>query len=155
MHVIVTTDGSKQSRAAAESFKSFADPTKIDEISIVAVIRPLAAVSFADDLSEPDKATARVDALSFREPAENATKAVAAVFDDWGPKVRRKIRSGSPANEILKVARQIDAGLIVVASGSTGIGGAVLMGSTAQRVQAYAECPVLVVRSPKPKRKRR
>ena len=48
MHVIVATDGSKQSLAAARHLKSFADPTKITDVSVIAVIRPLAAVSFAD-----------------------------------------------------------------------------------------------------------
>ena len=43
MHVIVTTDGSRQSLAAARHLMSFADPSKITTISVVAVIRPLAA----------------------------------------------------------------------------------------------------------------
>ena len=51
MHVIVTTDGSKQSLAAAKHLKSFADPAKLTEISVVAVVRPLASVAFADEVS--------------------------------------------------------------------------------------------------------
>ena len=78
---------------------------------------------------------------------------MASVFDGWGPKVHKRLRSGSPANEIIKAARQLDAGLVVVAAGGRGVSEAVLMGSTAQRVQAYAPCPVLVVRpAPRPKR---
>jgi nucleotide-binding universal stress UspA family protein len=56
------------------------------------------------------------------------------------------VRSGSPANEIIKAAKQYDAGLVVVAAGGRGISPSVLVGSTAQRVQHYAPCPVLVVR---------
>ena len=41
---------------------------------------------------------------------------------------------------------------VVVASGNHGISDTVLMGSTAQRVQSYAECPVLVVREPRHRR---
>ena len=67
MHVIVATDGSRQSLAAAKHLKSFADPTKVTEISVVAVIRPLASVAFADDLSEDGS----VDG-SFRDAAESA-----------------------------------------------------------------------------------
>ena len=37
MHVIVATDGSKQSLAAAKHLKSFADPTKVTEVSVIAV----------------------------------------------------------------------------------------------------------------------
>jgi nucleotide-binding universal stress UspA family protein len=147
MHVIVATDGSKQSLAAAKHLKSFADPTKITEISVVAVIRPLASVAFADDVSE------QAFDGSFRDAAQSAVDTIAAVFDGWGPKVNKRIRSGSAANEIIKAAKQYDAGLVVVAAGGRGLSDAVLVGSTAQRVQHYAPCPVLVVR-PAPRKKK-
>jgi len=149
MHVIVATDGSRQSLAAAKHLKSFADPTKVTEISVVAVIRPLASVAFADDLSEDG-----FDG-SFRDAAQSAVDTIAAVFDGWGPKVNKRIRSGSAANEIIKAAKQYDAGLVVVAAGGRGLSDSVLVGSTAQRVQHYAPCPVLVVRpAPKPRKPR-
>jgi len=147
MHVIVATDGSKQSLAAAKHLKSFADPTKITEISVVAVVRPLASVAFADDLSE-----GRLDG-SFRDAARSAVDTIAGVFEGWGPKVSKRIRSGSAANEIIKAAKQYDAGLVVVAAGGRGLSDSVLVGSTAQRVQHYAPCPVLVVR-PAPRKKK-
>jgi nucleotide-binding universal stress UspA family protein len=146
MHVVVTTDGSQQSLRAARHLKSFADPTKIEEISVIAVIRPLAAVAFADELSPVDRRRADLEAGGFRKAAESAVAAVAEVFDGWGPKVHKKVRSGSPANEIIKAAQQLGAGLVVVASGGRGVSDTVLVGSTAQRVQHYAPCPVLVVR---------
>ena len=121
---------------------------------MIAVIRPLAAVAFADDLSTIERPQADTDALSFRAAAQNAVDVVAAEFEGWGPKVHRKIRSGSPANEIIKAAKQLSAGLVVVAAGGRGISDVVLVGSTAQRVQHYAPCPVLVVR-PAPRSARR
>jgi nucleotide-binding universal stress UspA family protein len=150
MHVLIATDGSKQSLVAARYFRSFADPGQIDRITVVAVIRPLAAVAFADDLSALDTHEAKSHTTSFREAAQNALDVIAREFDGWGPKVTKKIRSGSPASEIIKAAADLDAGLVVVASGSRGLSEAVLVGSTAQRVQHYAPCPVLVVR-PAPK----
>lgn len=156
MHVIIAIDGSRQSLSAARHLKSFADPAKISDISIVAVIRPLAAVAFADEISFA-KGSAEPDLRTFREAAEEAMLKVAVEFDGWGPKVHRRLRSGSPANEIIKTARQLGAGLVVVASGGRGLSDTVLMGSTAQRVQHYAPCPVLVVRPTpkKPTRKRK
>lgn len=151
MHVIVATDGSKQSLAAARHLKSFADPTAITDVSVIAVVRPLAAVAFADELSESEH-QASWESLSFREAAENAVATIAGVFEGWGPKVHQKVRSGSPANEIIKAAKQQDAGLVVVAAGGRGLSESVLVGSTAQRVQHYAPCPVLVVR-PTPRKK--
>ncbi|CAB4953969.1 unannotated protein [freshwater metagenome] len=147
MHVIVATDGSRQSLAAAKQLKAFADPAKITDISVVAVIRPLASVAFADDLAE-----GKLDG-SFRDAAQGAVDAIAAVYDGWGPKVHKRIRSGSAANEIIKAAKQYDAGLVVVAAGGRGLSDSVLVGSTAQRVQHYAPCPVLVVR-PAPRKKK-
>lgn len=156
MHVVVATDGSRQSLAAARHLVSFADPHKVTAVTVLAVIRPLAAVAFADDISSTEQHRASTDAGMFRQAAENAVDTVAAVFDGWGPKVQKRIRSGSPANEIIKAATQYDAGLVVVAAGGRGISDAVLVGSTAQRVQHYAPCPVLVVRpAPRPKRARR
>ena len=118
MHVIVATDGSKQSLAAAKQLKSFADPAKITEISVIAGVRPLASVAFADDLSDT---TTAWPAGSFRDAADSAVATIAAVYDGWGPKVTKRIRSGSAANEIIKAAKQYDAGLIVVAAGGRGL----------------------------------
>ena len=153
MHVIVATDGSRQSLAAARHLKSFADPQRISTISVMAVIRPLASVAFADEISNVEQQGASAETGSFRQEAQSAVDAVAAVFDGWGPKVSKSIRSGSPAAEIIKAAKQYDAGLIVVAAGGRGITDVILIGSTAQRVQHYAPCPVLVVRpAPRPKK---
>lgn len=155
MHVLVTTDGSKQSLAAARQLKSFADPAKIADISVVAVIRPLAAVAFADELSATERRQADKQVLSFRGAAQRAVDVIAAEFEGWGPQVHKRIRSGSPANEIIKAAKQLDAGLLVVGAGSRGVTDTVLVGSTAQRVQHYAPCPVLVVRPPRRRRRRK
>jgi nucleotide-binding universal stress UspA family protein len=154
MHVIVATDGSQQSLRAARHLKSFADPTKISDISVIAVTRPLAAVAFADDLSPKERRRADLEAGGFRKAAESAVAVIAAELEGWGPKVHQRLRSGSPANEIIKAAQQLGAGLVVVASGGRGVSDRVLVGSTAQRVQHYAPCPVLVVR-PAPRAQRR
>ncbi len=56
------------------------------------------------------------------------------------------LRTGSPVDEILSVAEEIGAGLIVV--GSRGLGGVkrLLMGSVSEGVVHHAPCPVLVLR---------
>ena len=144
MYVIVATDGSQQSLLAARHFMSFADVTKIDEIAVIAVVSPLATVPFANELGG-----GRVGptSLSFRDEAESATGAVVAELELWGAaSVHRRVLSGSPASEIVKLAKEAQADLIVVASGSGGLSDTILLGSTAQRVQHSAPCPVLVSR---------
>lgn len=147
MHVVIATDGSQQSLDAARQLKSFADPTKISDISVVAVISPFATVPFANELGGTDRVAPRdPTGLSFRTEADAATVAVAAEFDDWGVTVHRQVRSGSPAAQIVDAAIELGAGLVVLASGSKGLSPSVLLGSTAQRVQHSAPCPVLVSR---------
>ncbi len=152
MHVILTTDGSKQSLAAARYLRGFADPEHVTSVGVVAVVSPLAAVPFASD-SPPDR-TDGVE-LSFRTAAEAAARDVAAVLEGWGPKVTTHVRSGTAATEIVKAAKAKDAGLIVIASQSSRAE-SVLMGSVAHKVLNHATCPVLVVRpGAKPSRRRR
>ncbi len=149
MHVIIATDGSKQSLQAARYLKSFADPETITSVGVLAVTSPLAAVPFA---TESDDSRKGIEDLSFKAAAEKATGEVAEILAGWGPKITQQVRSGSPAAEIVKAAKAKDAGLIVVASQS-GRASAVLMGSVAHRVLNHATCPVLVVRpGTKPKR---
>ena len=155
MHVIIATDGSKQSLTAARYAMSILDADKVSAVSVIAVVRPLAAVSFSNELGAGTSTMSSLEHASFRAEAVAATEAIAAVFDGWGPKVTPRVRSGSPANEIIRAAAQLGAGLVVVASGSRGITDTILLGSTAQRVQQYAPCPVLVVRpARKPARKK-
>ena len=151
MHVVIAVDGSRQSLLAARRLKDFADPSKISDVSLVAVIRPLAAVGFADELSEETRAEST---LSFRTAAQRALEVVAKEFDGWGPKVHQRVRSGSPATEIIRAVERYAAGLVVIGAGGRGISDTVLIGSTAQRVQSYAPCPVLVVR-PTPKARKK
>ena len=147
MHVVIATDGSAQSLAAARQLKSFADPARITDVSVVAVVSPMATVPFANELSGgPPSEAADATGLSFRDEAGAATLAVAAEFDHWGVRVHRQVRSGSPAAQIVEAATELGAGLVVLASGSRGLSPSVLLGSTAQRVQHSAPCPVLITR---------
>lgn len=155
MKVLIATDGSKQSLLAARHLKSFADPDKIEDILVLAVTRPLASVSFVDEISPDAKAPRPLTGSSFTAEAEAAVKVIAAEFDDWADttSVRTRVRSGTPSSEIIRAAKVSGIGLIVLASRSRGLGENVLIGSTAQRVQSSAPCPVLVVR-PVPRQRR-
>jgi nucleotide-binding universal stress UspA family protein len=144
MHVIVATDGSRASLVGARQFKWIADSREITDVTVVAVVSPYAAVPFANELG-PQQPT-ELTKLSFGEEARVAVDLVAAEFDGWGPSIHKQIRSGSPAQEIIRVAEDLDADLISLASGSRGLTPTILLGSTASRVQHSAPCPVLVCR---------
>jgi nucleotide-binding universal stress UspA family protein len=65
-----------------------------------------------------------------------------------GLKVEEVIGHGDAAAEIVRVADEHEADLIVISShGRTGLG-RIIFGSTAEAVVRHARCPVLVVKPP-------
>lgn len=144
MHVIVATDGSRASLDGARQFIGFADGDAVTEVTVVAVVSPYAAAPFANEIG-PTR-TPLMTSLSFADDACVAAETVAAEFSAWGPRVHTQVRSGSPAQEIIRAAEETDAALIVLAAGSRGLSRTILLGSTASRVQHSAPCAVLVCR---------
>lgn len=144
MHVIVATDGSRASLDGARQFIGFADGDAVTEVTVVAVVSPYAAAPFANEIG-PTR-TPLMTSLSFADDARVAAETVAAEFSAWGPRVHIQVRSGSPAQEIIRAAEETDAALIVLAAGSRGLSRTILLGSTASRVQHSAPCAVLVCR---------
>ena len=147
MHVLLATDGSQQSLKAARFLSTLVNPSAMKKITVIAVIRPLAAVPFASELQgEQPAGSTEAFALSFRREAQAAAERVAAALRGTAPQVNTLIRSGSPADEIIRAADEIEADLIVVGGRGKSAVGAILMGSVAYRVLHHAPCPVLVAR---------
>lgn len=161
-HVLIATDGSAQAVAAAQVFRALINPATLRRITIVAVVRPLhdcpGFCLWGMSALIPQQV---VDALTAtaRSAAEDAIRREILALGDLPVRVETVIRTGSPADEIVAAAREVDADLIVV--GSRGRGGvrAALLGSVSDAVLHHATCPVLVVRppeeAPKPARGRR
>ena len=144
MHVIVATDGSLASLVGARQFKWIADSREVTDVTVLAVVSPYSAAPFANEIG-PERTHGQTE-LSFGEEARVAVDTIAAEFDGWGPRIHTQIRSGSPAQEIIRAAEDLNADLISMASGSRGLSRTILLGSTASRVQHSAPCPVLVCR---------
>jgi len=67
---------------------------------------------------------------------------------DGNVRAERRLEHGDPVTETLRVAREINADLIVMGShGRTGLS-RLLMGSVAEQVVRRSTCPVLVVKMP-------
>jgi nucleotide-binding universal stress UspA family protein len=65
-------------------------------------------------------------------------------------RVEHRLETGDPAEAIVQIAGEVDAGLIVMGThGRSGLG-RLLLGSVAERVLREAPCPVLTVRSSLP-----
>lgn len=97
-----------------------------------------------------------VSVYSVDEILKDAEKrARAKLRQVFEPKIRKRVPTtfvvtrGAPFLEILRVARQRKAGLILLAThGRTGLSH-ILMGSTAEKVVRKSTCPVLTVRPSK------
>ena len=94
---------------------------------------------------------------TYEQASEAIGKEVQEILDNQVRKIEEgggtvqeaHLRRGRKDEEIVRVAEEIGAGLIVM--GSRGLGGIrrALMGSVSDGVMRYAHCPVLVVRKEK------
>ena len=87
----------------------------------------------------------------YKELRENARLAIEDLFDQdvrEGLTIETHVVQGKPFVEIIRLARDVEAEVVVIGShGQTGIA-ETLFGSTAERVVRKAPCAVLVVRHP-------
>ncbi len=84
------------------------------------------------------------------EPDDSALQAMLLDLKPSDPRVscEHRLTKGSPAAEIVRLAEEIGAEMIVMGThGRTGLGH-FLMGSVAEAVVRRAKCPVLTVKSP-------
>src|SRR3712207_843566 len=130
-HVLIATDGSEQSLKAARYLRSLLDPASLDRVTVIAVVRPLAAVPFASDFGEEVHAAQQADdpvGYSFHRAAQQAVERVAEELRDITPNVDTMVRGGAPADQIIRAADEVEADLIVVGGRGKGAVGAILVG---------------------------
>ncbi len=151
-HVLLATDGSAPSLDAARLIRDLLNPAALARVTILAVVPPLETVPFygaygmysmyAGGISQEsmDAVTAAA-----QKTAEEAVRRTREAVTTTTP-VDTLIRSGSPADEIVRYATESGAGLIVMGSRGWGEMHAVLLGSVSERVLHTAPCPVLIVR---------
>ncbi|MCA1593512.1 MAG: universal stress protein [Acidobacteria bacterium] len=107
-------------------------------------VEPIAPAVGLTAVAEP-LPTADIGGL-LEESAERELPKIAERKECAGLDVEDVVTHGEAASEIVRVARERGADLIVVSShGRTGLG-RILFGSTAESVVRHAHCPVLVVK---------
>ena len=137
--VLLATDGSGEAALAARTAADLAKATA-SELHVVHVGEYLPTF-FAETEMEP--------AQLEREARTLLDEQVNRIESAGGTVTEAHFRMGRAPHEILAVAEQIGAGVVVV--GSRGLGGLrrALMGSVSDSVVRHAHCPVLVVRKEK------
>ena len=124
------SEGSKKALAYAVCFARQFDA----ELALLHVVQPYPLMPEMPQVDIETVEDARKELKLLRLTLGDAAKATSLV------------RTGTPHNEIARVAQELGADLIIIGThGHTGLT-RVLLGSTAERVVRHAACPVLVVR---------
>jgi nucleotide-binding universal stress UspA family protein len=143
--ILLATDGSEEAELAALRAVDLADATD-SELHVVHVgVVPTFLKSYPGTLGYERRLYEQIEEVS-RELLRKQSWRVKAA---GGTVAGTHLRMGAVAMEIVALAEEIGADLIVM--GSRGLGGVrrALMGSVSDSVVRHAHCPVLVVRPEK------
>lgn len=128
----------------ALNYASFLAREFAASIICVHVIEPIVPTVGYSGMTEPLPIADITEQLE--DSAERELPKIAECDECAGLQVEEMIVHGEAASEIVRVAKERDVDLIVLAShGRTGLG-RILFGSTAEAVVRHASCPVLVVK---------
>ncbi len=149
--ILLAVDGSEEATLAAQTAVDLSNKTS-SELHIAHVVYLETPFYLTPLYSTPEapRATSRL----VEEAREEIKREAQSLLDEQvkqiegagGTVAEAHLRTGRPEAEIVTLAEEIDAGLIVL--GSRGVGGLrrALMGSISDSVVRHAHCPVLVVR---------
>ena len=149
--ILLATDGSKEAELAAKTASDLAQKTH-SELHVVHVfgIAPVGPPVYpeATDLQsvEREAEAEELPRISEQRAREMLEEEVGKVRSAGGTVAQGHLIEGRVAPEVVALAEQIGAGLIVL--GSRGRGGIrrALMGSVSDSVVRHAPCPVTIVR---------
>jgi nucleotide-binding universal stress UspA family protein len=137
--ILLATDGSRQAELAGQTAADLAQKTD-SELHVVHVL--------ASPLATHDPSSFEPDVWARLEQRERRTlEDVVGKIEASGVEVEGShLKVGRPDAEIVALAEEIGAGLIVM--GARGVGGIrrALTGSVSDSVVRHAHCPVLMVR---------
>jgi nucleotide-binding universal stress UspA family protein len=150
--ILLATDGSKEAELAGRAAVELAARTgsELHMVHVFGIMPWYPVYPEGADLDEtkPEDPLAEEDLqrTSERRARELLDTEVEKIGSLGGTVAQAHLGEGGPAQEIVGLAEEISAGLIVV--GSKGLGGIrrALMGNVSDSVVRHAHCPVLVVR---------
>lgn len=146
--ILLAVDGSEEAYLAAQTAAEIAEETH-SELYIVHVWEslPLLALGYEPWVYIQAEAVEAVVEQAECEARKILDEQVEHIKDMGGTVRESYFRQGHPDQEILRLAEEIGAGLIVIGSRGLGCMRRVLMGSVSDSVVRHAHCPVLVIRA--------
>jgi nucleotide-binding universal stress UspA family protein len=146
MKILVATDGSKFSLAAAKKccqIVSINEDTEIRVICVKETIVPAEPFGMTDEyLALAQKAAGEVA----EETVENTRQLMYQTLGDMEIDIETKVLSGGPKEMIVNEAQEWKADLIVLGSQGHGFWGRMFLGSVSDAVVKHASSSVLVLR---------
>lgn len=150
--ILIAVDDTKGSKAAATTFEKLFPCADPDEVILLYVER-FAGESFMDDMITDSELTTLNEVLKGTEYKEALDKKAASIMDFYKKslegkgmkKIKTLIKTGHPAEEILKTANDEKADLIVIGSRGKRTHSFVL-GSVSREVVNGSEVPVFVTK---------
>jgi len=145
--LLVATDGSLAAGAALDEAIALAAEIG-DEVAAITVWRALQG-----DFGLAYPSAAMLDDLldAERKHAESTLADATARAEAAGVRIRTRLETGDPAEQICAYAREIDARLVAVGTRGHGSVASLLLGSVSNAIIRQAPCPVLVVRESAPR----
>jgi nucleotide-binding universal stress UspA family protein len=147
MHVLIATDGSPSSIAAAKAAGTLL--RSADQVTLVSVLTEVPGDD-AGGFEGSVFSAGEQDALWKQELAEAGEELERTAAALTTAKVDKRIEVGDVAGTICRVAAELHADVIVAGSHGRGAIERILLGSVSEQIVRHAPCPVLVVR-PAPK----
>ena len=144
--ILLAADGSEEATLAARTATDIAEKTG-SELYVVLVGLSVSYVGMGPveiaDIPAPSQEELTEEAQRLLDTQSRQIEAAGGVV------TQAHLRVGRPDEEIVALAEELGAGLLVI--GSRGLGGIrrALMGSVSDSVVRHAHCPVLVVRKEK------
>jgi nucleotide-binding universal stress UspA family protein len=143
MHVLVATDGSPRSIAAAKAAGTLL--RSADQVTLVSVLTEVPGDD-AGGFEGSVFSAGEQDALWKQELAEAGEELERTAAALTNAKIDKRIEVGDVAGTICRVAADLHTDVIVVGSHGRGAIERILLGSVSEQIVRHAPCPVLVVR---------
>ena len=152
-NILIAIDDTKSSaKAILNCSSNFCGCLNPETVTLIYVER-FEGRSLMDEMLGDAEMSTLKEVLEGTEYKEKLDKKAAAILDHYEKELKSKgisniksvIRSGHPAEEILSVAKESNADMIIVGSRSRR-SGSLIMGSVSREVANHADIPVLIVK---------
>jgi nucleotide-binding universal stress UspA family protein len=139
--ILLATDGSEEAQLAATTAADLAQKTN-SELHLITVGPDYPLYELPEHPADFEDVLRKK-----RREAKEMLEQQAKRIEEWGASVKEThLHEGRAAEEIVELAEEIGAGLIVLGSRGHGRLRRALMGSVSDAVVRHAHCPVTIVR---------